>query len=215
MQAPQRDTTTTCSPPVTPSVPNTRPTTHKRVAQPGVTIIGIAGPPCSGKTTFAQYIGTRCGVPVISPSINVYGDDAGPISMNLSGILADWKKGQDRYVATNNGDFERIVPGCVIIVDYMYLLQRDDPSIDLKIFIKCEPDIALIRLLRRNNETNTPEDVIETYESMRRDEMLSLTEQYADIVVANNDESPTGLKVGDLLSTYIADRKQTKITVYP
>lgn len=93
-----------------------------------------------------------------------------------------------------------VTPARVILVEGILLLSSAAlrPSFDLSIFVDAPPDICLLRRIRRdiNERGRTLASVMEQYERTVRPSYFAFinpSREYADMVVANDEQNPIDL----------------------
>jgi uridine kinase len=114
---------------------------------------------------------------------------------------------------TRSGDFERLEPRPVIIVEGILVLT--DPELvdrmDIKLFVDTEDDIRLARRIRRdiNERGRTLESVLDQYESTVRPMFIQFvepTKRLADIIIPRGGHNDVAL---DLILTKIRSLTDT------
>lgn len=147
-------------------------------ARPEIYLIGLAGIPGSGKTTLARAVASRVpGAVVVSMDgyhiprgrLDVEGlrRRGAPHTFEVAAFRAD----MENLRRTHQGvfpDFDHAAkdprPGAIhvsaeaplVIVEGLYVLMRDwrlETLFDLRVFVDCDPDTAVERLIARHVET--------------------------------------------------------------
>ena len=197
-----------------------------------MTIIGIAGGTGSGKTTvvkkIAQALPPHCAAVV--PLDSYYNDTTGMTDEERRAInfdhpdAFDWKLLTDQIRRLRNGEaIEQptysyilsnrlpetihVEPKPVIIIEGIMALHykklRD--MMDLKIFVDTDPDVRLMRNIRRDvvERGRTVDMVLEHYETAVKpmhEQFIEPTKKFADLIIPWGWDNKRGLHI---LKTYI------------
>lgn len=188
--------------------------------------LGVAGGSGSGKTTVARAILDAVGRERISfiEQDSYYKDidwaAAGhrpeehnfdhPDSLDGELLLHHVRElRRDRAVEVPMYDFthharkaetRRVVPRPVILVEGLLILAEPElrPLLDFKIFVDTDPDIRLIRRLRRDihERGRDPDDILRQYEESVRPmhlEFIEPSKRYADVIIPEGGENRVAL----------------------
>jgi uridine kinase len=188
--------------------------------------LGVAGGSGSGKTTVARAILDAVGRERISfieqdsyyKDIDWQAVGHGPEQHNfdhpdaLDGELLLHhvrELRQDRPVDVPKYDFthharlaetRRVVPRPVILVEGLLILAEPElrPLLDFKIFVDTDPDVRLIRRLRRDihERGREPDDILRQYEDNVRPmhlEFIEPSKRYADVIIPEGGENRVAL----------------------
>jgi uridine kinase len=189
-------------------------------------VIGIAGGTGSGKTTVAQAIVRRVGKERIAflTHDSYYRDFADlpkdvldgknfdhPDSLETELLVRDLtalRRGQavdapvyDFKVHRRAKETRRVEPSKVILVDgiLIYVEAELRKLFDVKVFVDTDPDIRLIRRIRRDiaERGRTFESVVAQYETTVRPMHLEFVEpskRYADLIIPEGGENAVALE---------------------
>ena len=200
-------------------------------------IIGIAGGTGSGKTTVVRKIveDFAPGEVVVIPQDSYYKDSSHvPVEERqninfdhpdafdwelLSHHIAELKSGhaveQPTYsylTCTRQLETIHVEPREVIIIEGILALcdtkLRD--LMDLKIFVDCDPDDRLIRVIRRDivERGRTTDAVIERYERVLKpmhNEFIEPTKRYADVIIPMGGDNKRAISMLKLFIQKILD----------
>lgn len=200
-------------------------------------IIGIAGGTGSGKTTVVRKIveDFAPGEVVVIPQDSYYKDSSHvPVEERqninfdhpdafdwelLSHHIAELKSGhaveQPTYsylTCTRQPETIHVEPREVIIIEGILALcdtkLRD--LMDLKIFVDCDPDDRLIRVIRRDivERGRTTDAVIERYERVLKpmhNEFIESTKRYADVIIPMGGDNKRAISMLKLFIQKILD----------
>jgi uridine kinase len=197
-----------------------------------MTIIGIAGGSGSGKTTVVKQIvkalPPRCAAVV--PLDSYYNDTTGLTPEERKQInfdhpdAFDWKLLTEQIKKLKNGEAieqptysyiesnrlketVHVEPKPVIIIEGIMALHykklRD--MMDLKIFVDTDPDVRLMRNIRRDvvERGRTVDMVLEHYETAVKpmhEQFIEPTKKFADLIIPSGGDNKTGIHI---LKTYI------------
>ena len=197
-----------------------------------MTIIGIAGGSGSGKTTVVKQIAKalppHCAavVPLDSyynDTTNLTPEDRAAINFDHPDAF-DWKLLTEQIKKLKSGEAieqptysyiesnrlkatVHVEPKPVIIIEGIMALHykklRD--MMDLKIFVDTDPDVRLIRNIRRDvvERGRTVEMVLDHYENAVKpmhEQFIEPTKKFADIIIPSGGENKTGIHI---LKSYI------------
>lgn len=201
-----------------------------------VLFIGIAGASASGKTSIAKTLAERFGgsVPIISQDWYYRAlDDKSlgpthnwdiPSSFNRELILESiksWKSGKPVWTPRHDyaayeqiDNVELVRPSPVMIFEG--ILAFEDPEIakllDLKIYVDCDPDVALgRRVLRDTNERGYKlELVLERYRTHVKpafETYILPMKKLADVIIPNNgSDGVYNMNSIDIIESYIQNK---------
>jgi uridine kinase len=197
-----------------------------------MTIIGIAGGSGSGKTTVVKQIAKalppHCAAVV--PLDSYYNDTTNLTPEERAAInfdhpdAFDWKLLTEQIKKLKSGEAieqptysyiesnrlkatVHVEPKPVIIIEGIMALHykklRD--MMDLKIFVDTDPDVRLIRNIRRDvvERGRTVEMVLDHYENAVKpmhEQFIEPTKKFADIIIPSGGENKTGIHI---LKSYI------------
>ena len=197
-----------------------------------MTIIGIAGGSGSGKTTVVKQIAKalppHCAAVV--PLDSYYNDTTNLTPEERAAInfdhpdAFDWKLLTEQTKKLKSGEAieqptysyiesnrlkatVHVEPKPVIIIEGIMALHykklRD--MMDLKIFVDTDPDVRLIRNIRRDvvERGRTVEMVLDHYENAVKpmhEQFIEPTKKFADIIIPSGGENKTGIHI---LKSYI------------
>ena len=197
-----------------------------------MTIIGIAGGSGSGKTTVVKQIAKalppHCAAVV--PLDSYYNDTTNLTPEERAAInfdhpdAFDWKLLTEQIKRLKSGEAieqptysyiesnrlkatVHVEPKPVIIIEGIMALHykklRD--MMDLKIFVDTDPDVRLIRNIRRDvvERGRTVEMVLDHYENAVKpmhEQFIEPTKKFADIIIPSGGENKTGIHI---LKSYI------------
>jgi uridine kinase len=197
-----------------------------------MTIIGIAGGSGSGKTTVVKQIAKalppHCAAVV--PLDSYYNDTTNLTPEERAAInfdhpdAFDWKLLTEQIKKLKSGEAieqptysyiesnrlkatVHVEPKPVIIIEGIMALHykklRD--IMDLKIFVDTDPDVRLIRNIRRDvvERGRTVEMVLDHYENAVKpmhEQFIEPTKKFADIIIPSGGENKTGIHI---LKSYI------------
>ena len=197
-----------------------------------MTIIGIAGGSGSGKTTVVKQIAKElpphCAAVV--PLDSYYNDTTNLTPEERAAInfdhpdAFDWKLLTEQIKKLKSGEAieqptysyiesnrlkatVHVEPKPVIIIEGIMALHykklRD--MMDLKIFVDTDPDVRLIRNIRRDvvERGRTVEMVLDHYENAVKpmhEQFIEPTKKFADIIIPSGGENKTGIHI---LKSYI------------
>ena len=197
-----------------------------------MTIIGIAGGSGSGKTTVVKQIAKalppHCAavVPLDSyynDTTNLTPEERAAINFDHPNAF-DWKLLTEQIKKLKSGEAieqptysyiesnrlkatVHVEPKPVIIIEGIMALHykklRD--MMDLKIFVDTDPDVRLIRNIRRDvvERGRTVEMVLDHYENAVKpmhEQFIEPTKKFADIIIPSGGENKTGIHI---LKSYI------------
>ncbi len=177
-------------------------------------LIGIAGGPCSGKTSIANSIARYSGVDVQVIQMDWFRDrrkPIGPNSYNIEHLINIIQRLKNRtylnttlditiYVDGENNEVVTIPIKCtpVVIIEgpYAFYDQRLAALTNIRMFIDCDADIRLCRAIKQVEIQSSAE-----LESMLRcymdivaplfDKWIVNQRPFADIIINNNDNKGT------------------------
>ena len=197
-----------------------------------MTIIGIAGGSGSGKTTVVKQIAKALPLhcAAVVPLDSYYNDTTNLTPEERAAInfdhpdAFDWKLLTEQIKKLKSGEAieqptysyiesnrlkatVHVEPKPVIIIEGIMALHykklRD--MMDLKIFVDTDPDVRLIRNIRRDvvERGRTVEMVLDHYENAVKpmhEQFIEPTKKFADIIIPSGGENKTGIHI---LKSYI------------
>ncbi len=181
--------------------------------------IGIAGASASGKTSFARLLSDSagCHIPIIcqdwfykaladkgtGPTHNWDAPESFDYE-KIASTIRGWKEGKPQWTPRHDyanyeqiENVELINPAPVMIYEGIQAFVNADINnlLDLKIFIKCDMDEALIRRITRDigERGYSLEKILQQYRSQVKpayQQHIKPTVRYADFIIENDGTQP-------------------------
>ncbi len=189
-------------------------------------IIGIAGGTASGKTSIlrklAQELGDRAQVIYMDSYYYPYSDIPFEKRLDLNydhpnafdiellvNHLRELKDGHpidmpiyDYVNYTRSNETKRIEPREVILIEGLFVLYYEDlqPLLDLKVYVQADPDIRLIRRIRRDQKERgrSLESILNQYSytiKPMHEAFVAPTKKAANIIIPRGIENHKGVNI--------------------